>query len=196
MRTAVNIASTLFSLFSSKQIHTTVSQAPKKGPCDDRSWINGDQPKPISMQPPVSPHDNGTPPRRPAPSPLHQQDVPVHRQGPSQHAPFHNGELIEEHQSVSRLAQQKRDTDAAAHRHPPSKPSPFVSLALVSTGITTDSCFRKLPIRTTINSHNNRVLSVSGKLRCSRCQDELGRSPCSRRHRDSRSSVQGKAQPW
>ncbi|CAF4420226.1 unnamed protein product, partial [Rotaria magnacalcarata] len=32
----------------------------------------------------------------------------------------------------------------------------------------------KSPIRTTINSNNNRVLSVSGKLRCSRCNDELG----------------------
>jgi hypothetical protein len=35
---------------------------------------------------------------------------------------------------------------------------------------------RKSPIRTTINSNNNRVLSVSGKLRCSRCNDELGKS--------------------
>lgn len=35
---------------------------------------------------------------------------------------------------------------------------------------------RKSPIRTTISSNNNRVLSVSGKLRCSRCHDELGNS--------------------
>ncbi len=36
--------------------------------------------------------------------------------------------------------------------------------------------FRKSPIRTTINSNNNRVLSVSGKLHCSRCNDELGKN--------------------
>lgn len=39
-----------------------------------------------------------------------------------------------------------------------------------------DFSFRKSPIRTTINSNNNRVLSVSGKLRCSRCNDELGKT--------------------
>ncbi len=34
--------------------------------------------------------------------------------------------------------------------------------------------YRSLPTRTTVNNKDDQILSVSGKLRCSGCNDELG----------------------
>lgn len=64
-----------------------------------------------------------------------------------------------------------RPNDVQPHRNTTRKTNNDRPIFLLKRA---DLTFRKSPIRTTINSNNNRVLSVSGKLRCSRCQDELG----------------------
>lgn len=101
-------------------------------------------------------------------------DIPIEKQSSNQLTMFHYGDHTDEprhHQS--RTNQQHRDSDPSVNRHHhrskhrtyEKKTKSIFQFSLL---------FRKSPIRTTISSNNNRVLSVSGKLRCSRCNDELG----------------------
>jgi len=147
---------------SSKQVHTTLNQAPKQTHFEDGSWITEEQRRTIVNMPF---QQNGTP-RRAAPPPpppaaaTISMEMPAAPRSapPNQLSMFHYGDRSDEtvhqyHYHHSRPTEQHRETE----RRP-----------------TSSKQHAKSPIRTTINSNNNRVLSVSGKLRCSRCQDELG----------------------
>jgi hypothetical protein len=163
---------------TNKQLHTTLNQAPKKSHYEDHSWITDDQRKPM-ITPPLPPpppppvsqlssYNNGrnNNDRRSASSTSHYQDLQRDKQAPKELTMFHYGDHTDEppthhhhhhhHHQHTRSTQQQRDFDPSINRHHQSKHR------------------TKSPIRTTINSNNNRVLSVSGKLRCSRCNDELG----------------------
>ncbi|CAF2999656.1 unnamed protein product [Rotaria sp. Silwood2] len=163
---------------TSKQLHTTLNQAPRKSHYEDHSWITDEQRKPImtsSAPPPPPPplsqvssynnERNGSSSsssssnrRSTSQTSHHQKELQTNRKVPNQLNTFYyDGHTDESHHYHSHTnQQQQRDFDPSNNRHHRTK-----HLA-------------KSPIRTTINSNNNRVLSVSGKLRCSRCNDELG----------------------
>jgi hypothetical protein len=158
---------------TNKQLHTTLNQAPKKSHYDDHSWITDDQRKSMMTTPPPPPasqlssYNNGrnNNDRRSASSTSHYPDLERDRQPPKELTMFHYGDHTDEphhhhhhhhYQQHSRSTQQQKDFDPSTNRHYQSKHR------------------TKSPVRTTINSNNNRVLSVSGKLRCSKCNDELG----------------------
>ena len=105
----------------------------------------------------------------------HYQEVQMNRQASNPLSMFHYDEHTEDpHQHYhhqSRIAQQDRSNS----RHPQSKYPTLVLMTFCFLSNKDIFLFRKLPTRTTINSNNNRVLSVSGRLRCSKCADELGR---------------------
>ena len=121
-------------------------------------------------------------------NPQHR-DVQRDRPASNQLSMFHYGDRSDEihHQSTRTTQppppppqQQQRDFDPSINRHYQPKPRTYVNLSSTkisfsfSLSLSLTLFNRKSPIRTTINSNNNRVLSVSGKLRCSRCNDELG----------------------
>jgi hypothetical protein len=169
---------------TSKQLHTTLNQAPKQSHYEDHSWITDDQRRPIITSPPppqLSTTNNGrnTNDRRSASLTSHHQDLQMDRQAPNQLTMFHYGDHTDashhHHHHHSRNTQPQREFDPSMDRHHQSK---HRVLALVLYRSSCDCFFlsRKSPIRTTINTNNNRVLSVSGKLRCSKCNDELGKT--------------------
>ncbi|CAF3143740.1 unnamed protein product [Rotaria socialis] len=158
---------------TSKQIHTTLNQVPKKSHYEDHSWINEEQKKSIissSSAEPLTPlssqlssynDEKKGNTRQTTPQTSYHQELQVNKQISSQSSAFNYGDSTDEfhhyqHNSRTNQQHQPRDFDLSNNRNNRSK-----HLA-------------KSPIRTTINSNNNRVLSVSGKLRCSRCNDELG----------------------
>ncbi|CAF3575548.1 unnamed protein product [Rotaria sp. Silwood1] len=157
---------------TSKQLHTTLNQAPRKSHYDDHSWITDEQRKltatlsapPLSQVSSYNNERNGSSSsnRRITPqTSQHHQDLQMNRQVSNESNTFYyDAHTNESHHYRSRTnqqqQQQQRDFDQSNNRHHRTKHS------------------TKSPIRTTINSNNNRVLSVSGKLRCSRCNDELG----------------------
>ncbi|CAF1002928.1 unnamed protein product [Rotaria sordida] len=165
---------------TSKQLHTTLNQAPKKSHYDDHSWITDDQRKPIitsSAPPPPPPSlsqvssysnerngssSNHRPTSQTSHHHHHHQELQMDRQVSNQLNTFYYDDRTDESQryqsrtNQQQQQQQQKDFDQSNNRHHRTKQS------------------AKSPIRTTINSNNNRVLSVSGKLRCSRCNDELG----------------------
>ncbi|CAF4614372.1 unnamed protein product [Rotaria socialis] len=146
---------------------------PKKSHYEDHSWINEEQKKSIissSSAEPLTPlssqlssynDEKKGNTRQTTPQTSYHQELQVNKQISSQSSAFNYGDSTDEfhhyqHNSRTNQQHQPRDFDLSNNRNNRSK-----HLA-------------KSPIRTTINSNNNRVLSVSGKLRCSRCNDELG----------------------
>jgi hypothetical protein len=125
--------------------------------------------------------------RRSASSTSHYPDLERDRQPPKELTMFHYGDHTDEphhhhhhhhYQQHSRSTQQQKDFDPSTNRHYQSKHRTYDELFLLQKKKETlihFSVYRKSPVRTTINSNNNRVLSVSGKLRCSKCNDELGK---------------------
>ena len=176
------------SIFSSKQLHTTLNQAPRKSHYDDHSWITDDQRKAMMTSPPPSSsqlpsYNNGrnSNDHRSASLTPHQHDLQIHRQAPNTLSMFHYGDPTDEshhyqqqqQQQYSRSTQQQRDFEPAMNRQQQSKQRTYEDQKNIRN-FHSFLLHRKSPIRTTISSNNNRVLSVSGKLRCSRCHDELG----------------------
>ncbi|CAF1016564.1 unnamed protein product [Adineta ricciae] len=144
---------------TNKQLHTTFNQVPKKPLADDHSWINHDeQNKPNVLLP--STYQNGKSllsNHRPAPPVPHHQDTQRNASSSKPISMFHYGDASDDlSYRPLRSAQHKHDFEPSIHRQHQLKNRP------------------KSPIRTTINSNNNRVLSVSGKLHCSKCNQELG----------------------
>lgn len=138
---------------TTKQLHTTLNQAPKRTNFEDRSWISTD-PRPLSAQNQfVSPQQNGLSRRAPPPVPEISFQRPTTNNQPTM---FHYGEPNELSPQQNRNHENQREISQGNNRSQTSKAQ------------------TKTQVRTTINSNNNRVLSVSGKLRCSRCADELG----------------------
>ncbi len=129
----------------SKQIHTTLNQAPRKTHFEDQAWMNNDQKK----------LSNG---RRSAPLAQHHPELQLNKQPMYNYPPQHprNG--------------QQRNLDSSPNR----QHRTFVLLSQI-TQMYFFSFYRRSPTRPTMSTHNDRVLSVSGKLRCSRCNDELGK---------------------
>ncbi|CAF0995484.1 unnamed protein product [Adineta ricciae] len=113
---------------SSKQLHTTLNQVPRKTQVEDHSWINHDQRKAIHKKS----HSH-----RSTPTNLHHQELHMGRPSTARYPDPHtrNG--------------QARHFDQSPHRQGRTK----------SPGHTTNP---------------ERILSVSGKLHCSRCNEELG----------------------
>ncbi|CAF3822953.1 unnamed protein product [Rotaria magnacalcarata] len=158
---------------TSKQMHATLNQVPKKSQYEDHSWINDEQKKSIISSSPAVPltsrssqlssynDEKNVNTRQPSPQTSYHQELQVNKQISSQSSAFNYGDSTDEfhhyqHNSRTNQQHQPRNFDLSNSRNNRSKHSV------------------KSPIRTTINSNNNRVLSVSGKLRCSRCNDELG----------------------
>ena len=139
---------------TNKQLHSTLNQAPRKSQYEDHTWISDDQRKSLINSTPQAPSSsssktNSTDRRSASLTPRHNHDIQIEKQSSNPLSTFHYGD---------------HPDDNRQHRHHHSR-----------TNQHHQSKHRKSPIRTTINSNNNRVLSVSGKLRCSRCNDELGR---------------------
>lgn len=119
--------------------------------------------------------------RRSTSQPSHHQEIQMNRQAPNQLNTFHYDDQTDEshyynNQSRSTQQQQQEKTlDPSNNRHSRPKLPMLVLNKTKRNFIMNNIVFRKSPIRTTINSNNNRVLSVSGKLHCSRCDEELGK---------------------
>ncbi|UJR31321.1 hypothetical protein I4U23_018819 [Adineta vaga] len=148
---------------TNKQLHTTFNQVPKKPHHDDHSWINNNEqnksivPPPSQQQTLTNKNGKSLSNHRPPPPIPQQQDVQKNISTSKQLSMFHYGDTSDDlHYRPLRSAQHQHDVEPSIHRQHQLKNRP------------------KSPVRTTINSNNNRVLSVSGKLHCSKCNEELG----------------------
>jgi hypothetical protein len=135
-------------IFFSKQLHTTLNQAPKKSHYEDHSWITDDQRKSMMTTPPPPPasqlssYNNGrnNNDRRSASSTSHYPDLERDRQPPKELTMFHYGDHTDEphhhhhhhhYQQHSRSTQQQKDFDPSTNRHYQSKHRTYDELFLL-----------------------------------------------------------------
>lgn len=123
--------------FSSKQIHTTLNQVPKKTHYDDHSWINSDQKQSniipsAPSQPQVVPNHNER-----IGSARRTASQPSYNQAPNQLSMFPPGEDIYEphphhqhHHSRASQQQHQRDFESSNNRQHRQKNTTFVSIEI------------------------------------------------------------------
>jgi hypothetical protein len=121
------------SLFSSKQLHTTLNQAPKQTHYEDRSWITDDQRKSLTSPPPqLSSYNNaGNGNDRRTVIPAHHQDLQMNRQAPNQLNMFYYGDQTDEYHH-SRHSDQQRSYNPSIDKHHQLKPRTLVDLKILS----------------------------------------------------------------